>query len=194
MRQAFTIIEVIVTFVIMSMLIFFAIYSFRYSISNIRHAVYYLPKKTITYSLLDKTFSGIYYHVVEKNPKEFVDFFYGDSTKMIFITSSPFFSKQLSFSSLSYKDKKIIYTEDKLYTKYMNFTEPKMTSQAKEIVLFENISLCTFTYIMDNGDINKSVSEVIPIGIDINKYHLIFSIGSDYKNNKVYMYNEKYPM
>ena len=198
MRRAFTVIEVIVTFAIVSILIFFAIYSFRYSVANVKKASYYLPKTTIAYATLDHLLSGIYYYVIEPGKKDFVDFFNGTSSDMTFVTVSPFFSNTPAIGKLSYANNQINYTESRLYSKKNDYANPEISKNANSIILFHSVSSCHISYILQNGTNTETVHNKIPVGIILKftqnrqKFHFIFSIQSNFKVNKVFLKNEKY--
>lgn len=199
MRRAFTVIEVIVTFAIVTILIFFAIYSFRYSVANVKKATYYMPKTTIAYTTLDNIISGIYYYVIELHKKEFVDFFNGAPQSMTFITVSSFFQDMPSVGRLVCSDKKITYTESPLYEKHNNYADPLISEVSNTMTLFEAVSSCHIAYILSSGSTVESVKNQIPEGVVIkfkqndNDYEFVFSIQSNFKHNKVFLKNEKYP-
>jgi len=198
MKKGFTVIEVIVTFVILSILIFFAIYSFRYSIDNVVRASYYLPKTTITFSTLDRVLGGIYYYGIEKKPKEFVEYFDADQTYINFITTAPLYNDRITLAKIEYKDKKLIYSQEPLYHKQTNIEAPKLTKDAKKIIFFDQVSYLEINYILKNGDVVSKVFDEIPKGIVFNlivkgkKYHFIFAPLSNFLQNKINVYHEKY--
>ena len=200
MRKAFTIIEVIITFIILSILIFFAIYSFRFSIKNIKNAAYYLPQNAIAFSALDRILGGIFYFVIEKKPKEFVFYFKGDDKQIEFITTSPLFTEELTLVKLQFNGSKLLYTGEKLYHKKSDIQKPKLTKKATTSTLIDQVQTLNISYISSQGETLSHMQDQIPKGIVIKftskgkNYHLIFAPSSDFLYNKVRVYHEKYPI
>jgi len=198
MKKGFTVIEVIVTFVILSILIFFAIYSFRYSVSNVRRAIYYLPKKSIAYSILDRAISGIYFYEIEKKRRIFVEYFQGTQDRLKFITVSPPYVDHISLMQIKYQNNKLILKYEILYQKKSNYNNPKFGNNTKEITLFNQISKLSFSYILRDGSTKTNMSDQIPQGIILKftrqgkRYHYIFIPMSNFNDNKANIYNENY--
>jgi len=199
MRRAFTVIEIIVTFVIVTILISFAIYSFKYSISNLKKAVYYMPNSILAYTTMDRIISGIYYYVVEQKKKYFVDFFDGHPQKVMFVTAAPFWSKQLSVGKFICKDDKLIYEEYLLYGKQSDYQHPEnFPEDVNQVILYRRLSDCNFEYITNHGQTVKALKNEIPGAIRLKwghnnrQFQYLFSIDSNYFYHKVYQERAKY--
>lgn len=204
MRKGFTVIEVIVTFVILSILIFFAIYSFRYSIANIQRATYYLPQKAAAFDMLDRTIGGIYYYAVEKNEEKekenFENYFRANATQMVFITVAPPYTEEISIAKLALEKKRLILSYAPLYQNEVDFLKPKLPQTTTKVILFEQVEAFDLSYILPNKEHISQTSGTIPTGVIMHitirgeKYHMIFSISSNYNGSKAREYHEKYPM
>ena len=187
-KKAFTLIELLVTIVLFSLLLGTALYSFRFISINIKNINNTNPKTAIYYSLIRDSIASMYFYVEvdekTKNPnKKFYHYFEGKKDECFFITSSAFFSRELSMVHLFYSKKKLWYEEGKIFGDEIDYKNLNSIPLNKKLLLLDNVKKLSFTYFINDKKyqtISRKIPDLIQIKIEhlFNKKEYMFSIKS----------------
>jgi prepilin-type N-terminal cleavage/methylation domain-containing protein len=142
MKKAFTLLEVLITIMLMTLLMSSAMFSFKFFLDRLDKTELSLPHDAMSYEYINRVISGLYFYPVEviKNFKlEDEYFFKTTSTSFSFITSTPIFYDRISVAKVEYKDNKLIYYESKLYSKEQDFKNPKILAKDFSYLLKKDI-------------------------------------------------------
>jgi len=170
-KLGFTLIELLVTIVLFSLLLATALYSFRFISINIRNINNTNPQLAMNFDLLNDIFSATYYYIdTDKSKfegrKRYFYYFHGKKDTCRFISNSSLFYNQLVVVQISFKDKKFIYEEGKIFDKKINYKVLDKIKLTKKITLLKNIDKLNFKY-NRKGKVSLSLHNKIPESIEI---------------------------
>ncbi len=186
MKKAFTLIEMLVAIVIITLLIGVAIFSFRMQLLTIHKTKTEGINKVLKYNQIKSAFESIKYYVVQEydmlnRPMRKLDyFFYGSKKEALFITNNPIYSDKVSLVKLSCIKNKLIYKEEPLYG-YMNYLQPSFNpNKFRQLDIYNNLEKCEFYYINKKGALVRQISNKIPkeIYLKLNKNNKDISVYS----------------
>lgn len=186
-RSAFTLIELLITIVLFSLLVATSLYSFRFISINVRDINNHNPKSAINYALLRGAIGSIYpYFKKDKviDNHQFFPYFKGDKIGFRFVTNSPLLHKNVSLGELYFKEHKIIYREEEIFKKGMDYGNLNKIKLPRKITIAENISDIKFFYYR-NGESRFDIQNEIPnlIKVKFKKFEeereYIFSVKSN---------------
>ena len=168
MKKAFTLLEMLVAIVLITLLIGVAIFSFRMQLMTIHKTRTEGIIDVLKYNQIKSALESIKYYVVREYDmlhrpiKKLDDFFYGDEKEALFITTNPIYSKKVSLVQLTCKKNKLIYKEEPLYG-YMNYLQPSFTPKKfRQLDIYNNLEKCEFYYINEQGALVRQISKKIP--------------------------------
>jgi len=199
MKKAFTLVEMLVSVILLSLLIAVALFSLRLQLLEIRKLHISGIEKVLRYNQLRASIESIKYYVVQDYDilnlpikYKWHYFFLGNKKIVNFITYNPIFSKEEALVELSCQDDKLIYREEPLY-KRINFLRPKLLKDSKKYELFENLDNCQLSYQMFGGSKRESIKGEIPeyIIIKTNETYFI-KLQNDYNLTKINILNGLY--
>lgn len=150
-KNAFTLVEMLIAVILITLLIGVAIFAFRYQLIAIKKSQKVGFTHALSYNQLRTSLESMKYYVVDNYDmlnqpmKQLHIFFKGNPTELTYITDSPLFSKEVSLAKLSCKDSELLYTEVKLYGQ-INYLKPALPQDASKVVLYKNLKDCSFKY------------------------------------------------
>ena len=189
-KKAFSLVEMLVAVILISLLIGVAIFAFKYQLMAIAKTKKVGINKVLKYNQLKTSIESIRYYVVDdydtlNQPMKNLHLYF-DATKdsLNYITNSPFFYNETSVVHLQCIDNSLKYTEEKLYDK-IDFLRPSVLQDSKSVDIYDDLQSCKFSF-FKNSQIVDSIKDEIPTKIvfqfqkndEIQKY--IFSIKSDF--------------
>ena len=181
MKKSFTLIEVLVAMLLLSVLISTSFFAYK-SLMNTFYKIKTSKIKTsLNYYRLYTAVSNLYYYTVynydslDKKYK-FRIFFKGNENSMTFITKSPLFSNSISVVSIFCSNNNLKYREKRLYEE--DYLKPSIDEKDKIISLFPYKNSCKIKYKFEQND--ETIPRIVLFEIDDKKY--VVSIKS--KNQK----------
>ena len=171
MKKAFTLVEMLVAIILITLLIGVAIFSFRMQLLTIVKVKTDSIESVLKYNQIKSALESIKYYVVQEydmlhRPIEKFDyFFHGDEQSMLFITNNPIYFDHISLVELSCVKNKLLYKEELLYGK-MDYLQPNFTKNGyKTFTLFNKLEECEFYYVDDKGKLVRKLTAKIPAEI-----------------------------
>lgn len=191
MRKAFTLVELLVAVVLLTLLIGTALFSYRQVLLNIAKAQTSTFNEVLKVHQIRTSIESMQHYVVDEynqfnQPmKKLHTFFLGNQHYFKYISLNPTLSTIPSLSSFECKDNSLIYREEPLY-KRIDVNRPKFLDDTPFVVYWEDIELCKFEYKFNKKTLN-SLNDSLPTAIKIDfidsneKEHTFFTnIESDY--------------
>ena len=204
MRKAFTLVEMLVALVLISLLIGVAVFAFRLQLITIHKAKTEGLNTVIKYTQVRSLIESMKYYVVQEYnmlnlpTKQLHYFFQGDSKHIKFITTNPLYSTSDSLVELSCKGDKLVYKEEPLYGK-IDFLQPDFLDSSDSSIMYKNLSECTFFY-QDQDNLQKNdLQNKMPkaVGLKMTQNHkqqsMYISVKSNDDSVLGRVYNAIYP-
>jgi len=174
LRKAFTLVEMLVAVVLLTLLIGVALFSFRLQLITIHKTKLESINRAISYTQLRSVIASMKYYAVQEYdivqrviPHTWHYYFDGDEKNIKFISTNPLFSEVDALVSFTCKDNELIYNEEALYGD-MNFLRPTFNKNIKHSVLMKNLDKCLFIYITRKGKQITSLANDLPKAVQIN--------------------------
>lgn len=202
MKKAFSLVEMLVAVILVTLLVGTAIFSFKHQMLIIKKTPDNKIKRAMEFHQLRTSIESMKYYVVQDydafdNPLDKVAFYFdGDKSSIKFITKSPLFSDSISVVNLKCESNKLIYKEEPLY-KRINYLKPKILKDSKTKIFLESLKGCQFKYFF-NGEEKEEISNTIPNGIEIRietekeTFDMYSSIKNDDNNSYWRVYEKIY--
>lgn len=203
-KNAFSLVEMLVAVLLLTLLIGVAIFSFRYQLIAITKAQKVGFTKVLTYNQLRTSLASMKHYVVDdydmlnQTMQNLHVFFNGNKNELTYITESPMFSKEIALAQLKCVDSALVYTEEALYGN-IDFLRPQLQESSQEVVFYDNLTACGFSYHVKEK-IFEELKNELPTAIAINiqsqerAEEMYVDIRSDY-NISVGMINDTiYPI
>lgn len=150
-RSAFSLIEMLVAVVLLTLLLGVAMFSFRHLLIIFHQMKSSGIDNTIAYHTLRSSMESMKHYVVEEYDrlnqptKNLYFYFLGDEHRMRFITNSANFSDSTSLVEITCIENSLIYKEEKLYGP-IDFRRPDFSSKYHEKRVYEDLEYCQFNY------------------------------------------------
>jgi len=142
MKKAFTLVEVLITVLLLTLLMATAMFSFRFFIKRVDSLDISLPRDAMSYEYLNHSIYGIYFYPVKEvqNYKK-IDLYFFKHTKdsFTYITTTPIYYDKIAVAQVKYEDNKLYYYESKLYTKEQDYKNPRILNNSYKKLLKKNI-------------------------------------------------------
>ena len=186
MKKAFTLVELLVAVLLLTLLIGTALFSYRYILLNVRKTQTTSIDRVISFNQIKSSIESMQYYVVDDydyfgNPmKQLHAFFYGDEKGLEFISLNPIFSRETSIVKIGCEDGKFIYKEEAFY-KGGDLTKPHLSASYIKKVYAKNITNCLFRYMSINHKLINKIERELPSSVIISYV--------DEKNRDVTLYN-----
>ena len=203
-KAGFSLVEMLVAVLLITMLIAVAVFAFKYQLMAIHKTQKVGINKAIIYKQIRSSLQSIKYYIVDEYDnlgypmKQLHPFFHATKTELNFITESPLFSEDIAIAKLKCEDDKLIYIEEALYGR-IDFLRPELLSDSKKTIFYSNLDTCKFTYIFDKKEQvflkNKIPSSII---IDLStkkiKTEIFVNVKSDYNRSIGLLNDAIYPI
>lgn len=202
-RKAFSLVEMLVAVLLITMLIGVAIFAFRYQLIAIHKTKKVGINKVITYNQIKTTLESMKYYVVDdydmlNKPMKNLHFFFSATNKEInYISQNPLFSKEVALARLKCIDSKLIYKEQRLYGT-MDFLRPEFSELAKEMVFYKDLDRCDFRFVLPSLKEVITLKHTLPSAIIIDlssnkiEHQIFISKKNDYNNTVYRVYDALY--
>jgi len=170
MRKGFTLVEMLVAVVLITLLIGVALFAFRLQIISITKAKKTSIEPVIIYENIHASLESIQYYVVDQydmlnQPMNQLHYFFdGDPIKMIYISENPILHNGIVVSELICKDKKLLYYEEPLY-KFIDYLRPEIPQTNDPLILYTGLDECSFSYKTIRGQKVQSLKKEVPLKI-----------------------------
>ncbi len=182
MRKGFTLVEVLITILLLTLLISTAMFSFKFFLKRLDRIDISLPIDAINYEYINRSINGIYFYPIQsiKNFKKVEKYFFQTTqNSFTYITTTPIYYDKISVAKIEYKDNKLYYYESKLFTKNQNYQNPKILENPYTKVIKKEIDSFKIDYVLYK---DTKVPKSIKLKFNAND-QWIFSI---YSNNVSY--------
>lgn len=173
MKKAFTLVELLMAVLLLTLLIGTALFSYRQILINIKKTNTASISEVLKIHQLRTSVESMQYYVVDDynvfgTPmKNLHYFFYGTPSMMSYITLNPIFSKKTSVVKVECTPEKTLkYIEEPLYGR-IDFKNPKIIDDSQEHILWKKIKGCQFKYFTIEGSVD-SLKGDIPASIKIS--------------------------
>ena len=203
MKKAFTLVELLVAVVLLTLLIGTALFSYRQVLVNIAKAERSTFKEVLKVHQIRTSIESMQHYVVDEynqfnQPmKNLHIFFKGNDHYFQFITLNPTLTNIPSLASFECKNETLVYTEEPLYGR-IDVNRPEFLEESSALIYWDNLSLCKFSYILRN-EVLGNLENRLPLAIQINiiknnkKIDTIFTtIKSDYNITAGEVYEQIY--
>ena len=203
MRKAFTLVELLVAVVLLTLLIGTAMFSYRQVLLNITKAQKSTFNEILKVHQIRTSIASMQHYVVDdynqfnQPMKKLHDFFLGNEHYVKYISLNPSLSSIPSLSSLECKDNSLVYKEEPLY-KRIDVNRPDFLEDTPSVVYWKDIESCRFEYILEDK-LLTALENKLPTAIKIDfidsneKEHTLFTnIQSDYNISSAYIYELLY--
>ena len=169
MRRGFTLVEMLVAIVLISLLIGVAVFSFRLQLMSVQKTKTEGLNAVLKYNQVKSALESIKYYVVQefdalgRPMRQFDEFFSGDENHALFITNNPIFSDKVSLVELSCVDNTLLYKEEPLYSRYMNYLRPAFNEEHTRLLkIYKELQRCEFYYINMHEVLVRTIAKEIP--------------------------------
>ena len=203
MKKAFTLVELLVAVLLLTLLIGTALFSYRQVLLNITKAQTSSFNEVLKVHQIRTSIESMQHYVVDdynqfnQPMKKLHSFFLGNQHYFKYISLNPTLSTIPSLSSFECKNSSLIYKEEPLYQR-IDVNRPEFLDDTSFIVYWENIQSCQFEYTLHRkvlNDLTNKIPTAIKIDfIDSNeKKHMLFTnIQSDYNISSAEIYELLY--
>jgi len=191
MRKAFTLVELLVAVVLLTLLIGTALFSYRQVLLNITKAEKSTFNEILKIHQIRSSIESMQYYVVDnynqfnQPMKQLHHFFKGNDHSFSYISLNPNFSTLPSLSQFDCKENQLVYTEEPLYGR-VDLNRPEFSEVSQSVVYRDDLLSCKFSFFLFEKSLERLANE-IPFAIQIDlmdaneKEESIFTtIKSDY--------------
>jgi len=201
-RPAFSLIEVLVAMVIVSLITTTGMFAFKLALNQINRQSSLTFEEPMRFTQIKNLFNATYFYVVEEkdkfNPMEFKYEYLFNKTdnEITFVSDGPIYSKRLSLVSLKIKDDSLFYMETPIYDKKQDYKKPFISEDAQEYKLLKNIKNAKFKY-EEPIDLPKDFETKIPKLVilefkrDSVDYRYIFDVKYNFYQLKQYLKSKR---
>jgi len=198
-RHAFSLVEMLIAVLLLSMLISLAVLAFKYQAMAIYKTEKVGINKVLKYNQLRSVLESISFYIVDtydiihQPTQHFHPYFKGDSKTLSFITTNPLFSNDISLGKFSCRENKLSYKEEHLFDR-MDYLSPKFTNNVNQLVFYKKLDNCSFQYLY-NMKLYDVVTDKIPDAIIIHlkekkhEQNYFFNVKSDYNQSVSNIYD-----
>jgi len=197
-KSAFSLIEVLVAMVIVSLITTTGMFSFKLAINQIDRQSSLSFDEAMRFSQIKNLFNAAYFYVEEKKDRFNNEHFYyeylfnKDEKEITFVSNAPLYGKNLSLINLKIVNDKLIYKEEKIYSRKQDYKNPIFLDGAIEHILLNDIVNAKFSYeepIDLPKDLTSNIPKIIKLEFlkDNKKLMYIFDTKYDFFHLKRYL-------
>ena len=193
-RNAFSLVEMLVATVLITMLLSIAIFSYKHILITFKHIKSASINRAIDFYQLRSSLQSMHYYIVDnynnmhQPMKTMHPFIKTSPIDLLYITKNPIFSEDISLAQLRCEDGALVYREEPLFEK-IDFLAPSMPVNSQKKIFFDTLTHCELLYnFRQNGELPISVS----IQLKTEHQEIIYTtaIQSDF-NNSTYLIQSK---
>ncbi len=172
MRKGFSLVEMLVAVILLTMLIGVALFSFRLQLITLAKTNKEQLKDVVRYTYIRQAIESMKFYGVQEYDmlhqpiNAFHYYFNADAKTMQFITTNPIFSEGVAVVSFTCKDDTLLYKEEPLYGR-IDYLRPEFLEDSKQKVLFYNLKECHFGYMDRSGRKKEALQGKIPKSVSI---------------------------
>lgn len=187
MKKAFTLVEMLVAVVLLTLLIGVALFSFRLQLMTVRKIKLDSMQRVLAYTQMKRSIESMKYYLVQEydtvgRPIDYAwDYLFdGTQKKLLFVTENPIFTQGDALVALECKEKKLLYTEEPLYGN-IDFLRPSFTDDSIEKTLYDNLEVCRFSYVTMQGRKVEVLKGVLPstVFVTLSNKRFVMRVKSD---------------
>jgi len=195
-REAFSLVEVLVAMVIVSLITATGMFAFKLSLGQIDRGNALTFSEVLRFSQLKNLINATYFYVIEEKGNDNLGLyklndkylFKKAKKELEFVSDGAILSHHLSLVRLKIVDDTLIYSEQPIYSKETNYKNPQFRDDANSTVLLSNIKDAYFSFEMpidlpkDTIDVKKIYQTRIPKLVTLHfkrgdkEYSYIFDI------------------
>lgn len=203
MKKAFTLVELLVAVVLLTLLIGTALFSYRQVLLNITKAKKSTFNEVLKVHQIRTSIESMQYYVVDsynhfnQPMKKLHYFFNGDAHTFQYISLNPTLSTIPSLSLFECTANSLLYREEPLYGR-VNLNQPEFLEDSPSVVYWKDIQSCKFEYLFKSKVVTH-LENTLPLAIKIDfvddreQEHTIYTtIKSDYNLSKSEIYELLY--
>ena len=170
MKKAFTLVEMLVAVVLITLLIGVALFAFRLQIITIAKTKKSAIDTVITYEQVHSSLASIKYYVVDRydlleQPMRQLHFFFkGTSSQINYITTNPILSEETALARLVCRNGELLYYEEPLYQR-IDYLRPAIPKENRPRSLYRHLERCRFSYTTRKGQIVSTLKDDLPVSI-----------------------------
>jgi prepilin-type N-terminal cleavage/methylation domain-containing protein len=171
-RSAFTLVEMLIAVVLLSLLIGTALFAFRYQLLTFTKMEPAALDRALAYHRMRSSIQSMHYYVVDsydrfgRAQQDLHYYFSGTPERMRYITQSPLFSDAISVAELACTEEGLRYSEEALYAGN-DYLRPDRYELPESLLLFDGLSSCRIRYITERGD-TEGLEREIPRAVRID--------------------------
>ena len=149
MRHAFTLIEMLVATVLITLLVGVALFSMRMQLLSIQKIRKEAIADAITYTQIRSVLVSMRRYIVRRYDiggtplNEWHEFFHGDAQQATFITADPLLNKESALVRLRCENHHLLYEEEPLYGP-MDDLRPAFDENHTRRILYRDLEKCRF--------------------------------------------------
>ena len=203
-KNGFTLVEMLVAIVLLSLLIGVAVFAFRMQLMNVQKLKTSGLDSVLHYTQLTSPIESMKYYVVQEydllgRPMRVMHYFFlGTSKSMRFITTNPNLSESDALVEFICTDKSLVYKEEPLFDR-IDFLRPDFLEDSFTTVLYTDLKYCSFSFKNTNGEILTQLQDDLPRSVIIDlandeyKKRFFVNVKSDDNLTKSRVYDAVYP-
>ena len=199
MKKGFSLVEMLVSLIIISMLIGVGILVYRQQLIIIKKLKRNGIEKLLKYNQLRGVIASTFSYVITDYDRfgNIVDnyhiFFKGNRDYLTFITKSPLFYNGVSVVEMECKDNSLIYRESKLYSQFSNYLKPAISQDFYQKIFFTDLDECYFEYYFGYNKVSElynKLPQAIHLKTDID-YFLPIKTDDNMSNDRIRVLNSE---
>jgi prepilin-type N-terminal cleavage/methylation domain-containing protein len=201
-KKAFTLVELLIAVLLLTLLIGTALFSYRQALLNISKAKKSTFNEVLKVHQIRTSIESMQHYVVDdynqfnQPMKKLHIFFTGNKHYFQYISLNPTLYNIPTLSAFECKDNTLIYKEEMLYSR-IDVNRPEFLEDSKKIIYWKDIKDCKFEYKIENT-IMTFLENRVPNSIKIEyinnkrKYIIFTTIKSDYNISHYEIYERLY--
>ena len=199
MKNAFSLVEVLIAMVIVSMLTATGMFAYKLALSEVKRQKTIKYSEAIHFRELENLFNGTYFYVIEKKDLFITDsfqynyLFKKSKLTIEFVSEAPIYSNHLSLIRLTIDKDRLLYQEKAIYNGG-DYKHPTIDKHVKRYTLFNNIEKAEFSYeepidLPKDNHFTTTIPKIVILKFrrDNKEYKYIFDIKYNFYKLKLFL-------